>query len=92
MLEDDIEALYQSELRRVTRRHFFRDCGLGLGGRCSETFPQLLDSFVAVGQLGGLLFLLSLGQLQPLLRPISFGAQPIRVTAQGIFYLLRCDR
>jgi hypothetical protein len=63
--------------------------GLGLGGRCSETVPQLLDSFVAVGQLGGLLFLLLLDQLKPLLRPISFGAQPISLSAQGIFYLLR---
>jgi hypothetical protein len=112
--------------------------GFGLGGRCSETVPQLLDStvtalklpgqllnvaikpllvcrmglcrglcrcrqpghslvqlldsFVAVGQLGCLFFLLSLAQLQPLLRPISFGTQPIRVTAQGIFYLLRGGR
>lgn len=31
MLDQDIEALYQRELRRVTRRHFFRDCGIGLG-------------------------------------------------------------
>ncbi|MBI1320117.1 MAG: DUF1501 domain-containing protein [Candidatus Hydrogenedens sp.] len=27
-----MEELYQKELRRVTRRHFFRDCGVGLGG------------------------------------------------------------
>jgi len=32
MDERGLEELYQRELQRVTRRHFFRDCGVGLGG------------------------------------------------------------
>ncbi|MFM1918641.1 MAG: hypothetical protein RLZZ303_275 [Candidatus Hydrogenedentota bacterium] len=30
-LEKQLDRIYQRELRRVTRRHFFRDCGIGLG-------------------------------------------------------------
>ncbi len=48
-----VEEAYQRELQRITRRHFFRDCGVGLGamalgamasGKAQAAVPSAVDA------------------------------------------------